>query len=92
MQIDREGATFFVCEAKSLQEMADGGMLYAHPGGLGKRVTQLEQRDVRVLIYQFAEKRLMRRELTCATRSSLRRGINPPGQPNLARPTRTRRR
>ena len=79
-------------EAKPLQEMADGGMLYAHTGGGGQRITQLEQCDVRVLIYQFPEKRFMRRELAGATWPSLRSKVNPPGASDLTRPTRARRR
>ncbi len=72
-------------EAKTLKKVANGGMLHLQPGGIGQGITQIEQRDVRVLINQFAEKRLMRYELSRTLRVALWRRIDPTG---LASPVR----
>jgi len=51
-------------ETKALEQMADCRMLNLQSRGIGKRVTQFKQRDVRVLRDQFFEKADMWGQLT----------------------------
>lgn len=54
--------TFFVREAKALEQMFDGGMLDLQASGISKRVTQFEQRDIKILRNQFLEEADMDRQ------------------------------
>lgn len=60
-------------EAQALQETRNRRVVHDNTFGIGERIAQLEERDVRVLGHQFFKETDISSQLACARRTAHRR-------------------
>ncbi len=77
---------FFVRKAEALKKACNRRVVDGDTFGIGKRVAQFKEREVRVLRHKLTEKTDMRGQLAGPRRSAHRRNLRNSGAPDLPRP------